>query len=77
MASVSLRDLGIDRLSIEERFQVADAIWDSVMHEVETSPLPEWQRAELERRLADSVVNPDAVRPWSDVEAEALARAKR
>ncbi len=77
MASVSLRDLGIDRLSIEERLQVADAIWDSVMHEVETSPLPEWQRAELERRLADSVVNPDAVRPWSDVEAEALAWAKR
>ena len=77
MANVSLRDLGIDRLSIEERLQVADAIWDSVMHEVETSPLPEWQRAELERRLADSVVNPDAVRPWSDVEAEALARAKR
>lgn len=77
MASVSLRDLGIDRLSIEERLQVADAIWDSVMHEVETSPLPGWQRAELERRLADSVVNPDAVRPWSDVEAEALARAKR
>ena len=77
MASVSLRDLGIDRLSIEERLQVADAIWDSVMHEVETSPLPEWQRAELQRRLADSVVNPDAVRPWSDVEAEALARAKR
>jgi len=77
MASVSLRDLGLDRLSIEERLQVADAIWDSVVHEVETSPLPEWQRAELERRLADSVANPDAVRPWSDVEAEALARAKR
>lgn len=77
MASVSLRDLGIDRLSIEERLQVADAIWDSVIHEVETSPLPECQRAELERRLADSVANPDAVRSWSDVEAEALARAKR
>jgi len=77
MASVSLRDLGIDRLSIEERLQVADAIWDSVMREVETSPLPEWQRAELERRMAESRANPDAVRPWSDVEAEALARAQR
>jgi putative addiction module component (TIGR02574 family) len=40
---------GLDRLSIEERLQVADAIWDSVVHEVETSPLPEWQRAELRR----------------------------
>jgi putative addiction module component (TIGR02574 family) len=48
MASVSLRDLGLDRLSIEERPQLADAIWDSVVHEVGTLPLPEWQRAELE-----------------------------
>ena len=77
MASVSLHDLGIDRLSIEERLQVAEAIWDSVVHDVEAAPLPDRQRAELERRLADSVANPDAVRPWADVEAEAIARAKR
>ena len=76
MASVSLHDLGLDRLSIEERLRVAEAIWDSVVRDVEESPLPEWQRAELERRLTDSVANPDAVRPWADVEAEALARAK-
>ena len=31
----------------------------------------------IERRLADSVANPDAVRPWDDIESEALARAKR
>ncbi len=77
MASVSPHDLGLDRLSIEERIQVAEAIWDSVVREVEAAPLPEWQRAELERRLADSAANPDAVRPWASVEAEALARAKR
>lgn len=63
MASDSLRDLGLDRLSIEERLQLADAIWVSVVHEVEKSPLPDWQRAKLERHLADSVANPDAVRP--------------
>ncbi|MFM7292543.1 MAG: addiction module protein [Planctomycetia bacterium] len=74
MASVSLHDLGLDRLSVEERLKLAEAIWDSVVREVEASPLPEWQRAELERRIADSAANPNAVRPWSDVEAEALAR---
>lgn len=31
MASVSLHDLGLDRLSIEERLQLADAIWDSAV----------------------------------------------
>jgi hypothetical protein len=30
-----------------------------------------------ERRLADNVAKPDAVRPCADVEAEAIARAKR
>jgi putative addiction module component (TIGR02574 family) len=77
MAGVSLHDLGLDQLSIEERLEIAEAIWDSVVRDVEASPLPEWQRAELERRLADSVANPDAVRPWADVEAEVIARAKR
>jgi len=77
MASVSLHDLGIDRLSIEERIQVAEAIWDSVVHDMAAAPIPDRQRAELERRLADSVANPDAVRPWGDVEVEALARVKR
>ena len=49
MASVSLHNLGIDRLIIEERLPVAVAIWDSVVHDLEAAPLPDWQRAELER----------------------------
>ena len=77
MVSVSLHDLGIDRLSIEERLQVAEAIWDSVVHDVEAAPIPDWYKAELERRLADSLANPDAVRPWGDVEVEALTRLRR
>jgi hypothetical protein len=46
MASVSLHDLGINRLSIEDRIQVAEAIWDSVIHDgkvelAEPATLPE------------------------------------
>lgn len=77
MVSVSLHDLGIDRLSIEERIQVAEAIWNTVIHDVEAAPIPDWQKAELERRLADSLANPDDVRPWRDVEVDALTRIKR
>ena len=77
MVSVSLHDLGIDRLSIEERVQVAEAIWGSVVQDVEAAPIPDWQKAELERRLADSLANPGAVRPWGDVEVDALTRIKR
>ena len=50
MASVSLHDLGIDRLSIDERIQVAEAIWNSFIRDVEAAPISDWQRAELKRR---------------------------
>jgi len=39
---------------------------------LETSPLPESHRAELERRLADLDENPDAGSPWEEAPGGAL-----
>ena len=72
----SLTELGLDRYPPEDRLAVAEALWDSVVREIESAPLPEAQRAELERRLADSIARPDAVVPWETVKARALARAR-
>lgn len=71
----TLHELGIDRLSVDDRLALAEAIWDSVAHQIEESPLTEAQRKELERRLADSIARPDAVTPWEVVKARALASA--
>ena len=73
----SMKDLGIDRLSVEDRLALAREIWDSVTADIERSPLTDAQRQELERRLADSVARPDAVTPWEEVKARALGRARR
>lgn len=73
----TLHELGLDQLAPEDRLAVAEAIWDSVVHEVETTPLTAAQQTELERRLADSIAHPDAVTPWETIKARALARAKR
>lgn len=72
----SLQELGLDRLNPEDRLTVAEAIWESVAREVESAPLTAAQRAELERRLADSIARPEAVTPWEDVKARALARQR-
>ena len=71
-----IQEFGLDRLSAEDRLAVAEAIWDSVVREMEAAPLPESQRAELERRLADSVARPEAVTPWELIKAQALASAR-
>jgi len=73
--SSTLRDLGIDRLSLEERIALAQEIDQSVAQEVEQTPLTNAQRQELDRRLADSSARPNAVTAWEEIKAEALARA--
>ena len=36
----TIQELGLDRLSPEERLAVAEAIWDSVVQETESAALP-------------------------------------
>lgn len=73
----TLQDLGIDRLSVEDRIDLAQTIWDSIADEAELPPLTEAQLLEVDRRLAAHRANPDAAIPWERVEAEALARLGR
>jgi putative addiction module component (TIGR02574 family) len=41
----------IRKLPVAERLQLIEDIWDSLDGETEELPLPEWHRAELDRRL--------------------------
>ena len=71
-----LLEHGLDRLSSEDRIAVAEALWEGVGRDAGSAPLPTAQREELERRLADSIAEPDAGTPWEVVKARALARTR-
>jgi putative addiction module component (TIGR02574 family) len=43
----------IQQLPIEERLKLVEDIWDSIAATPESVPIPDWHRAELDRRLAD------------------------
>jgi len=73
----TLESLGVDRLSVEDRIALANAIWDSIAAEPHAPLLTEEHRIELQRRLADHAANPEDVVPWEQIKAEALARFKR
>jgi putative addiction module component (TIGR02574 family) len=72
--SPTLEELGVNRLSIQQRIALAQEILDSVAAEQAISPLSEAKRTELQRRLANHAANPDDVVTWEQVEADALAR---
>ena len=72
-----LNTLGIDRLSVEDRLQLVQEIWDSLEADVERLPLTEAQRREIDRRVAALDAKPEAITPWEVVEARAWARIAR
>lgn len=72
--SQTLRRLGIDRSSIPERLEPIGAIWDSLAVSGEELPLPEWHRAEIERRRAAAEAGPGAGIPWEVVKARLANR---
>jgi putative addiction module component (TIGR02574 family) len=72
----TMKDLGIDRLSVDERIALVQEIWDSVTPDVARRPLSEAKRQELQRRLDDYRDNPKDGIPWEEVKAAALARSR-
>jgi putative addiction module component (TIGR02574 family) len=74
MMVVTMKELGIDKFSVEDRLFLMEEIWESLCAEVEQAPLSEPQRVELERRLAAHEASPGDAIPWEEVKAKALAR---
>ena len=60
-------DLDISRLSVAERIQLAEDLWDSVAADTGELPLTDAQRAELELRLADFERDAGSGEPWEVV----------
>jgi len=63
--SVSIAD--VLRLSVAERIQLVEDIWDSIAAVPEAVPLTDGQREELDRRLESYHRDPAAGEPWEEV----------
>ncbi len=59
--------MDFSQLSVSERLQLVEDLWDSI--DDEQIPMPDWHRKELARRLADYRASPEAGIPWETVRA--------
>jgi len=66
--SPTLQQLGIDRMSPEDRLRLIEEIWDT-LPPAEQFEIPESHREELDRRLAAADADPPAGSPWEEVRA--------
>ncbi|MGQ0649696.1 MAG: addiction module protein [Gemmatimonadaceae bacterium] len=67
------------RLTIAERLQLVEDIWDSIAEDADaaTLPLSEAELAELERRRAEMDANPGLGETWDVVRARIIDRMSR
>jgi putative addiction module component (TIGR02574 family) len=70
---VPLPPPGFDELSVDEKIDYLQSLWDRIAATPETVPVPEWHREILAQRLTDLEPNPDAGDDW-DVVPERLRR---
>ena len=62
------------QMSVAERIQLAEDIWDSIAAVPEALPLTDAERQELDRRLELYAKNPDEGIPWDELK-ERLRRS--
>ena len=65
MSSVDIQE--ILKLSVAERIELVEAIWDSIAEAPESLPVTAAQKRELDRRLAEYEKNPGAGRTWEEI----------
>ncbi len=64
--------LDFRHLTVAERIQLVEDLWDSIAGAPEVLKLTEAQRAEIDRRLEAHRENPDDVIPWETLRRELL-----
>ena len=56
-------------LPAAERLRLMEEIWISLAAEPSSVPVPDWHRAELDRRLAHLEAGRDVLRPWDKLKS--------
>lgn len=67
MSDHPLLKVEISQLSIAERIQLAEDLWDSILEQPDELPLTDAQKQELDRRLERYQQDPTIGSTWEEV----------
>jgi putative addiction module component (TIGR02574 family) len=55
-------------LSVSEKLQLLEDLWDDIASDPATVPVHEWQKEELDRRKQNLLKNPGSALPWEEIQ---------
>lgn len=62
----------LERLSVPERVQLVEDLWDSIARSNAEMSIPQWQKDELDRRKRSYLQNADSGQTWDQVKQDIL-----
>ncbi len=64
-------------LSAAEKLQLVEDLWDDLAADPDSIPVHDWQKQELQRRIANLSSHPDSGLTWEEVKRRVRARYGR
>jgi putative addiction module component (TIGR02574 family) len=64
---------GFDALSVDDKIDFVQSLWDCIVARPEDVPVPEWHRQIITERLAAHRADNDQGKDWEEVEQEITA----
>lgn len=64
-----LLTVDIEQISIAERIQLAEDLWDSILADPESLSVPDVQKQVLDKRVEKHYQDPDAGSTWQSVKS--------
>jgi putative addiction module component (TIGR02574 family) len=68
---------GFDELSVEEKLDYVESLWDRIAARAETVPVPDWHRELIEQRTHEGQAGSDNGRSWDDFREELRAKLRQ
>lgn len=62
----------LEKLSVPERLQIVEDLWDSIARSNASLPVPQWQKDELSRRKENYVRHPESAITWDQAKQDIL-----
>ncbi len=59
-----------DGLSLPQKLQLVEDLWDNIAESPTSIPVPDWQKEELDRREQSYKANPGPGIPWDEVKRQ-------
>ncbi len=71
---LSFSDPDVNGMTVQDRLELIERLWDSIPDGEIASAMPEWHHEELDRRLAAADANPEQGIPWEQVQTRLRSR---